>query len=141
VVNSKQQFQRKTRRESKLKERKMLIQPINNQTPATPPAPQLIVDAPKVVVADTSNVSAAQTTLQQPSHEQVKDAIKVINQAMQQSNQSLAFSVDSSTKQTIVKLTDTSTGELIRQFPTQETLAISQSIDQYQRGLFLTQKA
>ena len=119
----------------------MLIQPVNNQAQTPPPAVQVSGNTPKVVVADTSNASTAQTNAQQPSHEQVKDAIKVINQAMQQSNQSLAFSVDSSTKQTVVRLMDTSTGELIRQFPTQETLAISQSIDQYQRGLFLTQKA
>jgi len=123
----------------------MLIQPINNQPQAMQPAVHLNhSDTPKV--DDTSNVAATQTTqanLQQstPTPEQLKDAVRVINQAMQQANQSLAFSVDSSTKQTVVKLTDTSTGEVIRQFPTQQTLAISQSIDQYQRGLLLTQKA
>lgn len=121
----------------------MLIQPINNQPQAMQPAVHLNSDAPKV--DDTSNVAATQnrvpTTTQPPTPEQLKDAVRVINQAMQQANQSLAFSIDSTTKQTVVKLTDTSTGEVIRQFPTQQTLAISQSIDQYQRGLLLTQKA
>lgn len=122
----------------------MLIQPINNQTQATPSFGQVSTDAPKVV-SNTADVNAAQSTpqtnTQHPSDEQLKDAVKVINLAMQQANQSLAFSVDSTTKMTVVKLTDTATGEVIRQFPTQETLAISQSIDQYQRGLLLTQKA
>ncbi|MFA6921913.1 MAG: flagellar protein FlaG [Gallionella sp.] len=125
----------------------MLIQPINNQPQAMQPAIQPGSDVPKA--ADTSNVVATQsvtqsntqTTTQQPTPAQLKEAIKVINQAFQQSNQSLEFSVDSATKTPIVKLTDTSTGEVIRQFPTQQTLAISQSIDQYQHGLLLTQKA
>lgn len=121
----------------------MLIQPISNQTQATPSAGQVGIDVPKVT--STQDVSAApdttQTNSRPPTTEQLKEAVKVINQAMHEANQSLAFSIDSTTKRTIVKLTDTATGEVIRQFPTQETLAISQSIDQYQRGLLLTQKA
>ena len=121
----------------------MLIQPISNQTQATPSAGQVGIDVPKVT--STQDVSAApdttQTNSRPPTAEQLKEAVKVINQAMHEANQSLAFSIDSTTKRTIVKLTDTATGEVIRQFPTQETLAISQSIDQYQRGLLLTQKA
>jgi len=126
----------------------MLIQPINNQTQVTPSAAQVGTDAPKAVLstpdanaAQATTKSTTQTNTQQPSAEQLKDAVKVINQAMQQAKQSLEFSVDSTTKMTVVKLTDTSTGEVIRQFPTRQTLAISQSIDQYQRGLLLTQKA
>lgn len=126
----------------------MLIQPTNNVTQATPSAVRATSDATPVVT-DNQNVSATQTIDRQaapqntkaPTPEQLKDAVKIINQALQQSNQSLEFSVDSTTKTPVVKLTDTATGEVIRQFPTQQTLAISQSIDQYQHGLLLTQKA
>jgi flagellar protein FlaG len=127
----------------------MLIQPVNNPTQSTPPVAQISTDAPKAA-ANTPDIQAAQSATQDttqannhqpPTAEQLKDAVKVINQAMHQANQSLAFSVDSSTKQTIVKLTDTATGEVIRQFPTEQTLAISKSIEQYQRGMLLTQKA
>jgi flagellar protein FlaG len=77
----------------------------------------------------------------QPSAEELKSAVAAINQVMQQANQSLEFSVDTDTHETVVKMVDTSTGELIRQFPTEATLAISRGIDQFQRGLLLTQKA
>ena len=77
----------------------------------------------------------------QPSAEELKNAVATINQAMQQSNRSLEFSVDTNTQRTVVKMVDTSTGELIRQFPTETTLAISQEIEQFQQGLLLEQKA
>ena len=49
--------------------------------------------------------------------------------------------MDTDTHQTVVKMVDTSTGELIRQFPTEETLAISHGIAEFQQGLLLKQKA
>lgn len=93
--------------------------------------------APVKAVADTP----AQNAPPQASVAELKVAVAAINQAMQQSNQNLEFSVDTDTQKTVVKMVDTSTGELIRQFPTEATLAISRGIDQFQRGLLLTQKA
>jgi len=36
---------------------------------------------------------------------------------------------------------DTETGDVIRQFPSEDMLAISRSIDRFQQGLLLKQKA
>lgn len=107
-----------------------------NTNQAAQPVSLVSDDAPKVV-ADTSR----QAPPQQPSSVQLKNAVGVINQVMRQSNHSLEFSVDTDTKKSIVKLVDTETGELIRQFPSEETLAISRSIDRFQQGLLLKQKA
>jgi flagellar protein FlaG len=49
--------------------------------------------------------------------------------------------VDEDTDRLVVKLTDRETGELIRQFPSEETLAISRSIGEFQQGFLLKQKA
>jgi len=73
--------------------------------------------------------------------EVLESAVAALNLTMQQSNQSLEFSVDTNTQRTVVKMVDTSTGELIRQFPTEATLAISRGIDQFQQGLLLTNQA
>jgi len=122
----------------------MIIQNANaNQS--SPPVSHVSVDTPKVV-ANTKKVEPTHGVAlgtQQPSSEQLKNAIDVINRVMQQSNHSLEFSVDSDTKKPIVKLVDTETGELIRQFPSEEMLAISRSIDQFQQrqGLLLKHKA
>ena len=111
---------------------------------STPPINQAIQPdvraygaAPARAVADIP----AQTTTPQPSAEELKGAVAAINQAMQQANRNLEFSVDTDTNRTVVKMVDTSTGELIRQFPSETTLAISRGIDQFQQGLLLKQKA
>ena len=122
----------------------MIIQNINQ---AGQPARRVSDDAPKVVV----DVSIARFALDDavktrpPSSEQLKQATDKINQVMRQSNQSLEFefkfSVDTDTKKPIVRVVDTTTGELIRQIPSEATLAIAHSIDQFQKSFLLSQKA
>ena len=94
------------------------------------PAPAVQVSAPVA----TPNIPPA-------SPEAVQHAVSVINHAMQQANRALEFSVDSDTSRTVVKMVDTSTGELIRQFPSETTLAISRDIETAQQGLLLKQQA
>ena len=60
---------------------------------------------------------------------------------MQQANTGVEFSIDTDTKRSLIKVVDTKTGETIKQFPSKEMIAISQSIDQFQKGLLLKQKA
>jgi len=78
---------------------------------------------------------------QQATTEQVKSAVDNINKVLKQSDKNLEFSVDESTKKQMFKLTDMSTGEVIRQYPTEEMLSISRAIDQVQQGLLLKQEA
>jgi flagellar protein FlaG len=100
------------------------------RTPDTVHAePRAAVDAP------------VQHAPQQPSPEELRNAVETLNKAMQQSNQNLQFSVDNETDKVVVRMVDTSTGQLIRQFPSEETLAISRGIEQFQQGLLLKQQA
>lgn len=78
---------------------------------------------------------------QQPSPAELKNAVETLNKVMQQSNQNLEFSVDADTDKVVVRMVDTSTGQLIRQFPSEETLAISRGIEEFQQGMLLKQKA
>ncbi len=96
------------------------------------------------VLRVTGQASEHAASLPQPSPQQMQIVVGAINQAMQQANQSMEISVDFNTKIPVVKLTDTATGELIRQMPSKEILAIARSIDQFlefQRGLLLNQEA
>ncbi|WP_324780800.1 flagellar protein FlaG [Thiobacillus sedimenti] len=114
---------------------------IQTTHPAIGPAmqPDARVGAPQPVrpVADTPAASAPRP----PSAEEVKAAVATINRALQASNRSLEFTVDDDTHRTVVKMVDTSTGEVLRQFPSEETLAISRGIEQFQQGLLLKHKA
>jgi flagellar protein FlaG len=84
---------------------------------------------------------------QQPSHEQLKTAVDGMNLVMRQSNQNLEFIVDPDTKVPVIRMVDSQTGQLIRQIPSAEMIAITRAIDQFlqehqlQHGLLLTQKA
>jgi len=60
---------------------------------------------------------------------------------MLQANTGVEFSIDQDSNKTLVKVVDTKTGDTIKQFPSKEMIAISQSIDQFQKGLLLRQKA
>ena len=132
----------------------MLIQNTSNMTQASPPARLSGDSEPKSVVVNPSNVAAQPSVSlelpqaaarpvaeQHASTEQVKNAVDNINNALKQSNKNLEFSVDESTKKQMFKLKDVETGDVIRQYPTEEMLAISRAIDQMQQGLLLKQEA
>ena len=91
--------------------------------------------------AQAANTQAASAQAAQPTNAQIQSAVDKVNQAMLQANTGVEFSIDQSSNRTLVKVVDTKTGETIKQFPSKEMIAISQSIDQFQKGLLLRQKA
>jgi flagellar protein FlaG len=63
----------------------------------------------------------------------LQSAVQSTNQAI--SGKGLEFSVDTSTKQTVVKLMDTQSDTVIGQFPSQQMIDISKSIGLMQEQL------
>jgi flagellar protein FlaG len=123
----------------------MLIQNISNTAQAPQPARLTSDSAPVVVPAAATPAAPVESPVakaeQQPSSAQLQNVVDSINKTLTQANKNIQFSVDSDTKKTVIKLMDTETGDVIRQYPSKEALAISQSIDQIQQGLLLKQKA
>lgn len=137
----------------------MLIQSISNMAQASPSGKissnVLANDGKPIVVSATSSnsavqlgvslevprIAAVQITEEQASSSQLRNAADNINKVLKQLNKKLEFSVDTGTQKPVVKLIDTDTGDLIRQYPTEEMLAISSAIDQFQQGVLLKQKA
>lgn len=72
----------------------------------------------------------------QASAEQLQASVEQLNQFMKEGQRNLAFSVDDSADQVVVKITDRDTNELIRQIPTEEALAIREHLDQVLGMLF-----
>jgi flagellar protein FlaG len=120
----------------------MIIQNSTQTNQAAQPAARVQAAVPvKAVAVAPVAETPAQNAPVQPSPSELKSAVAAINNVMRQSNLNLEFSVDTDTRETVVKMVDTSTGELIRQFPSEATLAISRGIEQFQQGMLLTQKA
>lgn len=65
-----------------------------------------------------------------PSLDEVKQAVESINQSMKSLTQGLEFSIDAESERVVVKVVVPETKEVIRQIPSEETLAIAKSLDQ-----------
>lgn len=74
------------------------------------------------------------------TQEAVAAAIQSVNAYAQSVSTSIQFTLDQDTGRTVVKMVDTETEEVLRQFPSEEMLAISRSIDRMQ-GLLINRKA
>jgi flagellar protein FlaG len=107
--------------------------------PASQPAPRQ-----GAVAAPSGGTTAAAPPPPQssaPDLKQLQQAIKQVQSAVQAHASSIEFSLDQGTGETIVKVVDTQTNEVIRQIPSKEMIAIAQSIDQQLQGILLKQKA
>lgn len=86
----------------------------------------------------------AQAQQPQPSSAEnaanLKQALKDIENAVQAKANNLQFSIDDSTGKTVVRVIDSSTGDTIRQFPSEEALAIARDIERMQ-GLLVKDSA
>ena len=76
-----------------------------------------------------SSVNGTQTLL---GAKDVQEAAKLLERYVQPKANALQFSVDSSTGSTVVRVVDSSTGDLVRQIPSEEVIRIAESIDQFQ---------
>lgn len=117
------------------------IRAVNGKDASVAAARVLNTDSQPDVALELPKIDAEQTAQTKPTDSQLQSATDSINKALKQINRNLEFSVDSDTKKVIVKLVDTETGEVVRQFPSEEIIAISHSIDRIQQGLLLKQKA
>jgi flagellar protein FlaG len=102
----------------------------------------------------TSATAAAPTettqAVQQPaavlSSGQLEQVVKELNKTMASLKQGVEFSIDSDTHETIIKVVDQQTKEVIRQYPSKEALEIAKSLAESKsadklQGLFIQQQA
>lgn len=116
----------------------MIIQTIMNTTGTVP---ELHGGTPDNSRSPTADTPSSQRPSQQPTRQQVEAAVEAVNRALKPSSQSLQFSVDKQSDRIVVKVVDGETGETVRQVPSEEVLAIADSIGHYQKGLILSQEA
>ena len=102
--------------------------------------------APAVAAVDVRKQStgvppiAAVQAVGQVSEEDLSQAVDDINKSVQFLANGLVFSVDESSKRQIVKMVDSHTNEVIRQFPTEQALQLARVLDQV-LGKLLNEKA
>lgn len=99
------------------------------------PAPAPVTPAQRATL-DNPVFAPAQPVTQ----ETVAAAVQSANAYVQSISSSIQFSLDQDSGRTVVKMVDTETEEVLRQFPSEEMLAISKSIDRMQ-GLLINREA
>jgi flagellar protein FlaG len=70
----------------------------------------------------------------------VEEAVKQLSDFVSQNRPELSFSVDEASGVHVVRIVDTTTKEVIRQFPSEEAIQLAQALDKLQ-GLFVKDKA
>lgn len=70
----------------------------------------------------------------------LENAVSAINAFLKPISNNLEFSIDEGSGKTVVKLVDTETDTVLRQYPTKEALAIAKDIDRFQ-GLLINTEA
>lgn len=98
-----------------------------------------VASAEKPVVQELTSKPVTQTSAAEQK-QQLADAVKAVKDFIQPTAGNLEFTLDEETGDTVIKIVDTSSGELIRQIPSQEMLEIAKALDRLQ-GLLVRQKA
>ena len=104
-------------------------QPIAAKVAAPPAA------LPAAAVAIPQAHAQAQST-----ESEVRKAVEAANRALKEVTSDIEFAVDADSGRTVLKVVDATTQQVIRQFPSEEILAIARALDRYQ-GLLLKEKA
>ena len=105
------------------------------------------ISAPQVLSTKTTQVSrdlpVSSAAVDAPGtvpDAQLEDAVKAANKLLAPGNNSIQFSIDDDSGKTIVKLVDSQTNEVIRQFPSQQMLAIAKDLTQ-SKGVLISEKS
>lgn len=77
---------------------------------------------------------------QQQRVDDLRDKVAQLNDYMQNLNRSLQFSVDEDSGDTVVKVIDSDTDEVVRQIPSESILKIRNAVAEY-RGILLETQA
>jgi len=95
--------------------------------------------APEVRAALLAAAATPAPAAYQPAAD-MQGAVASINRYLRETDKSVQFNIDESTGKTVVSVVDTNTLEVIRQMPSEETLAIARAISRLS-GLLLDEQA
>lgn len=88
----------------------------------------------------TDNVHTKQL-FDQPDPVKLKGLVDQANKALEQHNNTLKFSIAKGTNIRVIKIIDTETGQVIRQIPSEQMVAIAKALRDIKSGAVLEDKA
>lgn len=104
------------------------------------PAKVAVVEKPKITAQEISqqaaSVKAGSMNHLDETMLQLQEAIATLNAAVKKTPTALSFSRDDSSKRFVVQVTDTNTGEVIRNLPGDAVLRMSRQLDSMKGVIF-----
>jgi flagellar protein FlaG len=88
--------------------------------------------APRVIAPKANDIQFDEAQ----AHQNLKQAMAMLNRQMASSKQALGFSYDDSMKRPVITVRNTSTGEVVRQIPTEEVIRVAHRMDELKGILF-----
>jgi flagellar protein FlaG len=114
---------------------KMPIQTIGNAGTVALVPTRGASDTPEVRATQSAGPAPAS-----PANDPIARAIDAVNRMLDPMARGLQFSVDQATGETVVKLVDNETGEVLREMPSREMVAIAHALDSV-KGILIRAKA
>ena len=120
----------------------MDVGPIKNSALGSMPTLRLAASAEKsaAVAGEQENTQQGVQTVTAAEGEsaraQVEDAVSTIQGFVQSVRRNLDFQLDDSTGRVVVKVTDSESGDVIRQIPSEEALKLAESLEEVRSLLF-----
>lgn len=114
----------------------MIIQHISNSGAAA----YLPGAALAAAFVNPAGAPAIQPTPATPKPDEVRTSVDLINKTMKFLSRHLEFSFDEGARMNVVRVVDTQTNDLVRQFPSEEVVEIAKDLNKFQ-GLLLKEKA
>jgi flagellar protein FlaG len=84
---------------------------------------------PEAAAKEAMAAQAAAQQLSEPAREALAEAARVANEAFERQDAQLRFVLDEDSKRMVVKLVDSQTQQVLRQFPSEEMLAFARSLE------------
>ncbi|MBG0842074.1 flagellar protein FlaG [Ectopseudomonas toyotomiensis] len=97
--------------------------------------PQVKGLLPEAIMSKTS--TSRESAVASP--ERIREAVDNIQEFVQSVRRDLNFSLDDSSGRVVVKVTDSSSGDVIRQIPSEEALKLAESLSEARSLLFSAQ--
>jgi len=87
-------------------------------------------------VEEAGSTKAAQGEQQAASAEEVAGAVSVIREFVQSVKRNLDFRLDDSSGRVVVSVTDSESGDVVRQIPSEDALKLAESLEEVRSLLF-----
>lgn len=121
--------------------------PTTRGTPTQPPREAAPAEAGRTATERSSQVQVKQSQPaengqngNQPTRDEVEDAVSRLSGFVAPNQSEINFSVDESSGIRVVKIVDRNSNEVIRQMPSEEAVALARALDKLQ-GLLIKDKA